>query len=220
MYERDMGIQQEIDRGLHDKTHKLSHGWFFKSAEQLIEECMIGVSKATMQRMMQKLVDDGYLERRNNPKNKMDKVYQYRVNIQKLREELGELGYVMEGFKIVESRQRKQEVQPEPTEDEPVAEQKKTTIRLAECGHVHVKRYAELYAEYKDRAHPNLKHEQYERACKWFDDVQAEFNLFDDQVEDMIHAHFDNLPKSNDGNINAFATGDVAQGPHRKYIGK
>jgi hypothetical protein len=200
--ERNKWLNEEERRETNPVDAKrLKYGWIRKSADDIAEEAMISAGKMSIGRYMQKLIDMGIVARK---KIRGTKGYEYRVMLLELESQLSAIGCEV----------------PEILSVRKGHEQKKTTVRLAECGHRAVKTYASLYSEYKDRVHPNLKQEQFERVCKWFDDVQAEFDLFDDQVEDMIHSHFENLPQSNDGNINAFACGSVAQGPHRKYIGK
>lgn len=74
------------------------NGWIFKSAEELIEETMIDISPPTMGRHLQKLIDSGYLQCRNNPEHKWDRTKQYRVDMIKLCSDLGHLGYALDGY--------------------------------------------------------------------------------------------------------------------------
>ncbi len=75
------------------------HGWIYKNAEELAKECMITVSQQTAIRLLDKLVKNGWLSRRNNPKFKWDRTYQYRVNLVKISQDLAPLGYHLEGYK-------------------------------------------------------------------------------------------------------------------------
>lgn len=92
--EKELAEQiQEIDL--------LTHGWIYKSAEELSEETMMGVSKSTMGRYLAELVDKGWLAKRKNPKWKGDNTFQYRVNLFKIIEDLHQLGYYLDGYPML-----------------------------------------------------------------------------------------------------------------------
>ena len=78
--------------------NKRAHGWFYKSAQELIEETMIQVSKVTMRRYLSFLAEQGWLLERGNPKYKWDKTTQYRLNLSQLQSDLQTLGYSLPGF--------------------------------------------------------------------------------------------------------------------------
>jgi DNA-binding MarR family transcriptional regulator len=78
----------------------LMDGWIYKKAEELSEETMLGLSNSNIMRHIKSLVEAGWLEQRRNPKNKMDKTYQYRVNISKIQTDLIRMGYTLEGYRI------------------------------------------------------------------------------------------------------------------------
>ncbi len=80
------GVQVKLDEF---KTH----GWIYKTAEQLGEELMLSVSPRTIRRHLDYLVRKGWLFRRSNPRYRWDKTYQYRVNLKKVKEDLQALGY-------------------------------------------------------------------------------------------------------------------------------
>ena len=77
-----------------DIKENLSKGWIYKTSEQMKEECMFEKSIATMDRIIKFLVDNKWLDRRNNPKYKWDKTYQYRVNLLQIQRDLIKFGYV------------------------------------------------------------------------------------------------------------------------------
>ncbi|MFJ7971727.1 hypothetical protein [Psychrobacillus sp. NPDC096389] len=79
-------------------NYPLSKGWIYKTAEELADEVMLGISTSTLRKRLNKLVDEGYLSRRNNPRNNWDKTFQYRVNIVKLKFDLQKLGYELEDY--------------------------------------------------------------------------------------------------------------------------
>lgn len=93
---------------------KLTRGWIYKKAEDLAEETMMNVSKTTMGKYLDKLVEKGWLEKRRNPHLPLDKTYQYRVNISKIQRDLLALGYNLEGYKIDLTKLK---VKPEPEDD-------------------------------------------------------------------------------------------------------
>ena len=79
---------------------ELSNGWIYKKAEELSDETMIGVKPKAMRTYLKELVDKGWLDQRRNPKIKMDRVLQYRVNIAKIQKDLLALGYNLDGYSI------------------------------------------------------------------------------------------------------------------------
>ncbi|MCL6516526.1 MAG: helix-turn-helix domain-containing protein, partial [Alicyclobacillus sp.] len=91
--------QRYQDRG-EELNMELCEGWMYKKAEDLSEETMLGLSKSNMMKHIKALVDAGFIEQRRNPKNKMDKTYQYRVNIGFIQRSLLRLGYSLEGYRV------------------------------------------------------------------------------------------------------------------------
>lgn len=78
----------------------LSHGWIYKKASELKEELMNLTSEDTINRRLSNLVKKGFLDRRNNPKIKYDRTYQYRVNFKNLSIALIKKGYILQDYKI------------------------------------------------------------------------------------------------------------------------
>ena len=104
MYDADKYILEEKERALKEDlvvNIDESKGWIYKTAEELSEELMTGMSKSTVGRYIKQLVEKGYLIQRRNPKYKWDKTYQYRVNLYKIQLDLGKMGYVLEGYKLL-----------------------------------------------------------------------------------------------------------------------
>lgn len=79
----------------------LTHGWIYKSAKQLLEELMIGVSEETLRRGIKSLVERQWLQERNNPDQRWDHKLQYRPNIRRIQEDLQALGYALEGYPLL-----------------------------------------------------------------------------------------------------------------------
>ena len=66
----------------------LKEGWIYKKAEELIEETMLGIAKTSMRNKVKLLVEMGYLFERSNPNYRWDHTKQYRVNFQKIKNDL------------------------------------------------------------------------------------------------------------------------------------
>ena len=61
------------------------HGWLSKSAQELLEETMLGVTVPTLRRYLNGLVKQGWVRTRRNVQNKLTRTTQYRVNLNKVR---------------------------------------------------------------------------------------------------------------------------------------
>ena len=106
----DKFIQEELERArkfadgseetLEDIKETLKSGWIYKTSEEMAEETMLGVSARTIDRVFKNLVDNGWLDRRKNPKYKWDKTWQYRVNLNKIQSDLLKLGYNLDGYSL------------------------------------------------------------------------------------------------------------------------
>jgi DnaD/phage-associated family protein len=92
-------IKEETDRFFGD-TENLESGWIYKKAEELAGEIMITNSSKTARRYCNQLVKDGYLLERKNPKIKWDHTKQYRVNLLKIKTDLDNIGYVLQGYRF------------------------------------------------------------------------------------------------------------------------
>ena len=121
MYDTDKYILEEKERALkHEIEVSIdeSKGWVYKTAEELNDELMIGMSVPTIRKYIKQLVEKGYLIQRRNPKYKWDKTMQYRVDLYKVQLDLGKMGYVLEGFKLLPNIKIVEEI--ELTENENV----------------------------------------------------------------------------------------------------
>ena len=104
MFDTDNYIREEKTRALNNDTEiniMESKGWIYKTAEDLNEELMIGMSTPTIRKYIKQLVEKGYLVQRKNPKYKWDKTIQYRVDLYKIQLDLGKLGYALEGYRLL-----------------------------------------------------------------------------------------------------------------------
>jgi len=125
----DEFIEEEEQRG-GDPNVEPTRGWIYKTASELGEEIMLGVSGRTVQRRLDDLVEAGYIDRRESP-HKWDRTLQYRPNIYAIQRGLARLGYVLDGyplqFRFEESESPPQDAAsrssadtgPEPHDDEP-----------------------------------------------------------------------------------------------------
>ncbi|QSX05426.1 hypothetical protein JYG23_12180 [Sedimentibacter sp. zth1] len=84
-----------------ENNQVLTNGWLYKSAEELSEETMLGLSKSNMGTHIKYLIEKGWISERNNPVFKWDRTKQYRVNITKIQQDLIELGYALEGYPLM-----------------------------------------------------------------------------------------------------------------------
>lgn len=78
----------------------LTCGWIYKTAEELSDETMLGLSSASIRTHIKALIDMGYISERNNPKYKWDRTKQYHVNLVEIAKALMKEGYSFEGYKI------------------------------------------------------------------------------------------------------------------------
>ncbi|MBY0500428.1 MAG: hypothetical protein K2P93_00295 [Alphaproteobacteria bacterium] len=75
-----------------EQERDFSHGWIYKTAHDLIEETMLGVSHPTMRKYLKLLVDQGWINERPHPLDKWKKTIQYRINVRRLQEDLIAIG--------------------------------------------------------------------------------------------------------------------------------
>ena len=100
----DKFIAQEkiiAERHGEEVTIEQTHGWIYKSAEELSEETLLKISKQNMRLHIKKLIKLGYLQERNNPKYKWVRTRQYRLNMVKIQTDLQKLGYCLEGYPLI-----------------------------------------------------------------------------------------------------------------------
>ena len=92
----------------------LTHGWIYKSAQELSEETMLGVADSTILLHLRRLLSIGVLEKRNNPNYHWDRRLQYRVNTIRLRQLLFAIGYNLEGWPILPEEYRLADIAAPP----------------------------------------------------------------------------------------------------------
>jgi len=86
------------DHPIHPESSESSqYGWIYKTATDLSEETLLGISKTTMRKYLKVLIDQGWVEERANTIEKWKKTTQYRVNIRKLHTDLISIGRQLPG---------------------------------------------------------------------------------------------------------------------------
>lgn len=95
--------KERMERNNEDPNIELSKGWIYKTADELAEETMMGVSSTSIRKYLKELVEMGFLMERNNPKYKWDRTFQYRVNLLYIDKKLKEIGYNLDGYSFQES---------------------------------------------------------------------------------------------------------------------
>ena len=94
--EKERAIKEDISVDISE-----SNGWIYKSAEELNDELMVGMSKPTIRKYIKQLIEQGYIHERQNPKYKWDKKTQYRLNLYNIQLDLAKLGYALEGYSLL-----------------------------------------------------------------------------------------------------------------------
>lgn len=92
--------ENEIAKNNGEEERELFYGWIYKTADELAEEIMLGLSASQVRRYIKDLVDMGFIYKRNNPKYKWDRTLQYRVNLVNIAKALKEKGYPLSEYKI------------------------------------------------------------------------------------------------------------------------
>lgn len=92
--------ENEIAKNNGEVERELFYGWIYKTAEELADEVMLGLSASQIRRYINDLVELGYISKRNNPKYKWDRTLQYRVNLVNIAKDLKKNGFPLSDYKI------------------------------------------------------------------------------------------------------------------------
>lgn len=97
----DEYIEQENKRAVREglEAHELTGGWIYKTSEELADETMLNLTTASMRKHITTLKSKGFITERENPRYKWDRTKQYRVDLVKITEELGKVGYYLSDYK-------------------------------------------------------------------------------------------------------------------------
>lgn len=98
----DLFIQQENERAAQNglPVQDMTCGWMYKTAQELSDETMLGLSNSNMRVHIKALMEKGFISERNNPKYKWDRTKQYRVNLLEIMDALQSHGYKLENYTI------------------------------------------------------------------------------------------------------------------------
>lgn len=107
-----MGYEFDFDKEL---LTDLQYGWIYKSAQEMADEIMMSGSRVMVSRIFKEFEKNGWVISRRNPKNKMDKTKQYRVDIVQIQKDLYELGYNLEGYPLYEPANKSEETDSDNT---------------------------------------------------------------------------------------------------------
>ena len=103
MRDVDEYITQERKRATENGSSvkiELTNGWIYKTAEELSNETMLGLSENTIRKYLQNLIDKGFLAVRTNENYKWDRTKQYRVDLVAVERALSEKGFHLSDYKI------------------------------------------------------------------------------------------------------------------------
>lgn len=107
-----MGYEFDFDKEL---LTDLQYGWIYKSAQEMADEIMMSGSRVMVSRIFKEFEKNGWVISRRNPKNKMDKTKQYRVDIVQIQKDLYDLGYNLEGYPLYEPANKSEEIDGDNT---------------------------------------------------------------------------------------------------------
>lgn len=96
----DAFLAEETARAKSEEPADLTHGWIYKSADDLADELMGIASAGTIRRHVKTLVEAEWIDERHNPKYTWDRTLQYRPNITKIQQDLFDLGHALDGYPL------------------------------------------------------------------------------------------------------------------------
>lgn len=103
----------DVDRYIEEESRRMesdgealkvkpTNGWIYKSADDLLVETMLGISRQSINRCLNALIEQGYLLWRHNPEHRWDRTKQYRVDFVRVRRNLADLGYTLDGYPLLD----------------------------------------------------------------------------------------------------------------------
>lgn len=92
--------ENEIAQKNGEEEKEPFYGWMYKTADELAEEVMLGLSAVQTRRYVKKLIDYGYISERRNPKYKWDRTLQYKINLVNIARALKKNGYPLSDYRI------------------------------------------------------------------------------------------------------------------------
>lgn len=197
--------ENEIAKNNGEEERELFYGWIYKTAEELADEVMLGLSASQIRRYISELVDMGYISKRNNPKYKWDRTLQYRVNLVNIAKDLKKNGYPLSDYKIEIPENEKFNAHECAINNEPVENQtqvsdgaipKSTNIDYSN---------RDYNSEITGEVHTSVPKEQTARVTR--QDMQA-------KKEDMLNRFFEIC----DNNIENKTVGEVVKNAFCRYM--
>ena len=152
----DYFIAQENERarkhGVEEQDY--TFGWIYKSAEELSQETMLGLSVAGIRSHIKTLVEQGFLSERNNPKYKWDRTKQYRVNLVEIATALEKNGYSFDGYRtdvrFLENKNGKEENKNQCGENSSAIPETTTdTTSETTTGNIYIAKPTEVQTEFE-----------------------------------------------------------------------
>lgn len=121
--------ENEIAKNNGEEEKEPFYGWIYKTADELSEEIMLGLSASQVRRYINKLVECEYIAKRNNPKYKWDRTLQYKVNLVNIARALKKNGYPLSDYKISLPDDEKCNTHTRAMENEPMQNQERVSER-------------------------------------------------------------------------------------------
>jgi len=120
----DQWIKEEnTKRAIENRDEiELNHGWIYKKTSELNKELMLGLSEVALRRKIKRLVERGFIQERRSPSHSWDRTLQYRVDLQKIRSALYEIGYELQGFRFLDRVDSSFVRVPKPQNEETIPE--------------------------------------------------------------------------------------------------
>lgn len=197
--------ENEIAKNNGEEERELFYGWIYKTAEELADEVMLGLSASQIRRYISDLVDMGYISKRNNPKYKWDRTLQYRVNLVNIAKDLKKNGYPLSDYRIEIPENEKFNAHECAINNEPMKNQtqvgdeaipKSTNIDYSN---------RDYNSEITREVHTSVSEKQTARATR--QDMQA-------KKEDMLNRFFAIC----DNSIENKTVGEVVKNAFRRYM--
>lgn len=92
--------ENEIAKNNGEEEREPLYGWIYKTADEMAEEIMLGLSSTQTRRYIINLKNKGFIQERRNPKYKWDRTLQYKVNLVNIARALKQKGYPLSDYKI------------------------------------------------------------------------------------------------------------------------
>lgn len=219
----DLFLQEEHERKT-NKEVEFRNGWIYKTAEELSEETMLGLSPSNMRKHIKELVKKGWVQERRNPKYKWDKTLQYRVDTLKLNKDLYNLGYSINidgDYRVSVLENGVIETENQTTQNETAIPEITTEIKNNEIRYLHppaedggvlkniyninddfIQAYLRIMGEF-GYSHKRVREKNIDYILEATALINGEGIELKDW-EDKVCEHFEKLPKNNDGDILAF----------------